>query len=260
MAKVLLSDEEAKLKTEQIKESTTAKGAFSKDLLLKTKELESIKTKELGIKKELDIFTKTKEQKQRLNSEVELIKNSIASQSANSLKLTNELQELELKELELKSMQSVKADYASLQEQLKAQEQLKEYHLKKEGLNRELIQLREQYGKSKSEITTLQKECEMYDQLVFDAKNLEQDLSIRQDNIEAKHTIEKELLAEISGEQKQIDITNEKIEKLQELGSESACPTCTRPLLEEYDNVINSLVSVVNNTHQKKIDEYKIQL
>jgi exonuclease SbcC len=44
------------------------------------------------------------------------------------------------------------------------------------------------------------------------------------------------------------------------MGKESACPTCTRPLLEEYDNVINSLVGVVNNTHQVKIDEYKKQL
>lgn len=64
----------------------------------------------------------------------------------------------------------------------------------------------------------------------------------------------------MAGEQKQIDLTNAKIAKLKELGSESACPTCTRPLLEEYDNVINSLVDVVNNTHQKKIDEYKKQL
>ncbi|MDT8339827.1 MAG: SbcC/MukB-like Walker B domain-containing protein, partial [Sulfurimonas sp.] len=59
---------------------------------------------------------------------------------------------------------------------------------------------------------------------------------------------------------KQIEITNAKIAKLHELGSEGACPTCTRPLLEEYDNVINSLVGAVNETHQKKIEEYKKQL
>jgi len=122
------------------------------------------------------------------------------------------------------------------------------------------VQLREQYSKSKTDIQALELACGNYDELLFTLKNLELTLAGLDENIKNKHTIENELKAEIAGEQKQIDNTNEKITKLRELGSDSACPTCTRPLLEEYDNVIHSLVSVVNNAHQKKIDEYKKQL
>jgi len=259
-AEVLLGDDEIKLKHEQIKTNEATKKAMQKELLSKTEELEHIKTREQTIKKELELFAKTKEQKQKLFSELELTKNSKSLEVMNQVKLSAELHELEHKQEELNKLSNVKKEYANLQEQLKSQDKLKEFQLKKEGLIKEQVSLRDQYTKSRADITSLEKECEMYEQYLFDAKNLEQNLSIRQDNIEAKHTIEKELLAEMAGEQKIIDTTNSKIAKLKELGSDSECPTCTRPLLEEYDNVINSLGEIVQNTHQKKIDTYKTQL
>ncbi|QOY55765.1 SMC family ATPase [Candidatus Sulfurimonas marisnigri] len=259
-AEVLLGEDEIKLKQEQIKSNEDAKKSISEDEKSKTKELESIKSRELHVKKELEVFAKTKEQKQKLFSELELAKNSKSSEVMNQVKLSAEVHELEHKQEELNKLGNLKSEYINLQEQLKNQEKLKEFHLKKEGLQKEQVNLRDQYTKSKSDIHTLEKACEMYEQYTFDIKNLDQDLHIRQDDIEAKHTIEKELLAEMAGEQKQIDVTNSKIAKLKELGSESECPTCTRPLIEEYDNVINSLVDIVNNTHQKKITEFKKQL
>lgn len=257
---VLLGDDEIKAKKEQIKENEEKKKALLKDEQDKTKELAVLKEKEQSIKKELDVFTKTKEQKQKLFSALELIKNSKSLEMLNQAKLIAENHELEHKQEELTSLASVKKEYLSLQEDLKNQELLKEKHLKREGLTKEQVQLREQYTKSKADIHTLEKECEMLEQYSFDAKNMEQDLSLRQDAIEVKHTIEQELLLEMKAEQRTIDETNAKIAGIKELGKGSACPTCTRPLLEEYDNVINSLNSIVQGTHQKKINDYNIQL
>ena len=259
-AEVLLGEEELGVKATQIKEHQVFKESLLKEQESKSKELESIKHREQTIKKELDVFSKTKEQKQKTFSELELLKNSRSFEILNQVKLTAEVHELEHKQEQLEKLLPVKAEYLNLQEQLKEQEKLKEFHLKREGLQKEQVQLREQYTKSKSNIHSLEKECEMYEQYLFDSKNLEQDLSLRQDAIELKHTIEQELLLETGSQQRIIEETNKKILHLKDLGSESACPTCTRPLLEEYDNVINSLVSVVNATHQKKIDEYKKQL
>ena len=259
-AEVLLGEDEIKAKQEQIKINEAKKESLTKDEQSKTKELGTLKTKETSIKKELNVFAKTKEKKQKLFSELELLKNSISSETLNQTKLIAQNHELEHKQEKLIELGDVKKEYTTLQETLKEQDKLKEYHLKKDGLNKELVQLREQYTKSKADIHKLEKECEDYDELVFTAKNLEIDIAGVTDTVMKKHTIERELQAEIAGEQKQIDLTNEKIAKLKELGSESSCPTCTRPLLEEYDNVINSLVEVVNNTHQKKINEYKTQL
>ena len=257
---VLLSEEEVTAKQEQIKESKTLKETQEKYVTSKTKELNDLRVKELEVKTELEIFAKTKESKQKLFNEIELVKHSVINQTKNQTKLSNELKELEQKAKELKDLGTLKTDYTQLQERLKEQDKLKEYHLKKDGLNKELAQLREQYTKSKADIYALEKACEMYEQYLFDIKNLEEDLSIRQDNIEVKHTIEHELLLEMAAEQRIIDETNSKIAGIKELGKGSACPTCTRPLLEEYDNVINSLNLIVQDTHKKKINALNTQL
>jgi exonuclease SbcC len=257
---VLLGEAEIKQKEKQIKENIASKEALAKDEKSKTKELDALKTKEREIKKELTIFAETKEKKQKLASQLELTKNSKNSELLNQVKLNAEFHELEDKQEKLESLKPAAKEYISLQQQLKEQEKLREFFLKKEGLQKEQVQLREQYTKSRSDIAALEKACEGYDEFVLNAKNLEINLAVLQKSVKTKQTIENELKAEIASEQKQIDITNAKIAKLKELGNEGACPTCTRPLLEEYDNVLNSLVHAVNKTHQKKIDEYKKQL
>ena len=259
-AEVLLSKEDIEEKTKQITQNKEKKHTLLKDEQNKTKELISLKDKESNIKKELSVFAATKEQKQKLEASLKQISSNKSIELLNQTKLIAELHELEHKQESLVSFANVKKDYLSLQEELKKQDQIKEKHLKREGLQKEQVQLREQYTKAKETIHTLEKECEMYKQYSFDHKNLEQDISIRQDNIEAKHTIEKEIEIERASEQRIIDDTNAKIKALEELGSESECPTCTRPLLEEYDNVIHSLNAIVQGTHQKKIDEFTKQL
>ncbi len=259
-AEVLLADEDVKSKNEQIKESQSLKKSKEEDVYKKTVELKTIKTKEVEIKKELEVFVKTKEKKQKLFSDIELVKNSILNQTKHQNKLSDELKDLTQKAQELKKLQGVKQEYEALHVSLKEQTKLKEYSLTKDGLNKEQIQLKEQWKKSKADIQLLEKSCEMQEQYVFDEKNLAQDISVRQDEIEAKQTIEKELELEISAEQRVINEANTKVERIKKLGRDSECPTCTRPLLEEYDNVINTLVTQVQNTHQKKIDEFKVQL
>ena len=259
-AEVLLGEDEIKAKQEKIKISVEKNNSLKKEEQEKSKELVILKEKEQAIKKELDVFTKTKEQKQKLLAGLELLTSNKSIELLNQAKLIAENHELQHKQKTLTSLASVKKEYLNLQEDLKTQELLKEYHLKREGLTKEQVQLREQYTKSKADIHALEKECEMFEQYSSDAKNVEQELSLRQTSIDIQQTREQELLAEIKSEQRTIDETNAKIKNIEKLGKGSACPTCTRPLLEEYDNVINSLNLIVQDTHQKKIDAHKIQL
>lgn len=251
----LLSEVDAKEKQEKIQEDKNTEEALAKDVELKTQELVDIKTDEQTLKKELLIFSKIKEEKQKLFSTLELIKNTKSLELLNEVKLIAQNHELEHKEKKFKEFIEFKNEYLLTQEALKVQENLKEFHLKKEGLNKELVQLRVQYTKSKSDIKELEKACEKYDEFLLNEKNLKSNITLLNENINSKRNLENGLKAQITAEQRQIEITNAKIEKLKKLGSDSACPICTRPLLEEYDNVINSLVCEVNDIHQKKIDE-----
>ncbi len=151
-AEVLLSEEDVKTKLTLIKESKTQKQTQEKEVAQKTVELKNLKTKELEVKTELQVFTKTKEKKQKLLSNIELVRNSILSQSKNQDKLTKELGVLETRAKELKDLDGVKKEYEALHVSLKEQENLKNITIKKEGLEKEQTALRTQYTKAKADI------------------------------------------------------------------------------------------------------------
>ncbi|MFA9239244.1 MAG: AAA family ATPase [Candidatus Paceibacteria bacterium] len=259
-AEVLLSAEDISIKKEHIVEYTNQSEVLQKDINTRIILLDNSKTQELNIKQELELYTKTKEQKQNLHARCELLKNSIKSHQVNQDKLSNELNNLNTKQTELRGLQSVKEEYISLHESIKEQEKLKEFHIRKEGLILEQNELRDQYKKAKETISLLESETKEHKELVEKEKALELKLeSIKQTLIQIQ-TKEKALLQEIAGEQKLISDISKKIENITNLGRESNCPTCTRPLLDEYDNVILSLEHIVKTTQKEKIDKATINL
>ena len=259
-AEYLLSDEDIKKNSELKDSHIIQKELIDKDIVLKSKELDKVRLEESAIQKELKLIQTTKDNKQKLFSELELIQNSINSNIQQQTKLSQEVDDLKLKKNELKSLEPIKKQYLELIELLKDQDKQKEYHLKKDGLQKEQIQLRDQYAKTKNDISILEKQCILYDNLIMNSNQLKQTISSLQDNITAKSTIETKIRAKIAGEQKLIDDTNKKILKIQNLGKGSNCPTCTRPLLEEYDNVINSLNTIAQNTHNTNINKFSDEL
>ncbi|MBU0925435.1 SMC family ATPase [bacterium] len=259
-AEVLLSAEDISIKKEHIVEYTKQSQVIQKDISTRTTLLDNTKIEEQTIKQELELYTKTKEQKQNLHARCELLRNSIKSHQINQDKLSNELNNLNTKQTELRGLQSVKEEYISLHESIKEQEKLKEFHIRKEGLILEQNELRDQYKKSKETISLLEFETKEHKELVEKEKALELKLeSIKQTLLQIQ-TQEKTLLQEIAGEQKLISDISKKIENITNLGRESNCPTCTRPLLDEYDNVILSLEHIVKTTQKEKIDKATINL
>jgi DNA repair protein SbcC/Rad50 len=254
-AEVLLSAEDISIKKEHIVEYTKQSELLQKDISTRSILLDNSKTQEQTVKQELELYTKTKDQKQNLHARCELLRNSIKSHQVNQDKLSQELNTLYTKQTELHGLQSVKQEYISLHDSIKEQEKLKEHHIRKEGLILEQNELREQYKKAKDTISLLEFECKDYKALVEKEKELEAKLDSIKVALTQKETEERRLLQEIAGEQKLIADISKKIENITNLGRESNCPTCTRPLLDEYDNVILSLEHIVKTTQEEKINQ-----
>ena len=250
---VLLSVEDITIKKENIKEYTSQKEHYEKESQEKTVLLENKKQEEQNLKLELEAYTKTKEQKQNLYARCELLKNSIASHQTNQDKLNKELEILNTKQNELKGLQTIKQEYINIHDSLKEQDKLKEYHIRKEGLLLEQKELREQYTKAKESIKRLEFECKDHKELVEKEKELERKIEELKLQISKVELEEKRVLQEIAGEEKLISDITKKIENITNLGRESNCPTCTRPLLDEYDSVILSLEQIVIDTKKEKI-------
>ena len=257
---VLLSSEDITIKKENIVEQTVQKEEFLKDIDKQSLVLDELNKKVFIIKQELEQLTKTKEQKQILKARCEILTNSISSHQKTQEKLQNELNALYTKQEELKGIQTIKQEYITLHETLKEQDKLKEYSLRKDGLLLEQKELREQYTKAKDSIKVLEFETKEHLELVEKEKELDNSIEKYKLLLTNKELDEKRLIQEIAGEEKLIADIKKKIENITILGKESNCPTCTRPLLDEYDSVIFSLEQIVIKVENEKIDISKEQL
>ena len=257
---VLLSSDEIVAKESAIIAHNENKTQINANLITKSKELETQKLKEVEAKKELDLLQKTKEHKTKLLSELELIKNRLESNKLQQTKLSSELLELQQKQKELVALEPVKIEFEQLQLKLKEQQQLKEIQLKKDGLNKEQIQLREQYTKAKNDIAALEIEVKDYANQQLKQQQIQAEMTKLKDSIKEQEAQIKTISSSISGEQKLIDITKAQIVQIQDIGKGSNCPTCTRPLLEEYDKVIANLSSTIESIQKEKIDKQTLEL
>ncbi|MCD6654715.1 MAG: SMC family ATPase [Sulfurovum sp.] len=257
---VLLSSDEIAAKESAIKAHNENKTLINKNLTSKSKELETLKLKEIEAKKELDLLQKTKEHKTKLLSELELIKNTLESNKLQQAKLSSELSDLHQKQKELTALEPVKQEFEQLQIQLKEQQQLKEIQLKIDGLNKEQIQLREQYTKAKNDIAALELEVKDYASLQLKQQQIKNEVDKLQTSIKEYEAQIKAISSSLSGEQKLIDTTKAQIAEIEKIGKGSNCPTCTRPLLEEYDKVIANLSNTIEAIQKEKIDKQTQEL
>lgn len=255
-SEILLSKEEMSKNEEYIKTNTMQKGLLSKDIELYTKELESLKSHEIDLKNEIESLQKTKEQKQKIASEIAVLKSSFTSSKEQLAKLTNEQISLQDKQKELISLKPLKDEYLALQNSIKEQQNLKEIFLKKQGLIKERDELRQHYMKAKTDINVLESECSGYEDKKLKLDNAQNHINTLNEQIKTLDNIIKKLYADLAGDRKIIEQTSQQIQKLQNLGKSSNCPICTRPLLEEYDNVVATLSDTINTIQKEKIEKY----
>lgn len=257
---VLLGEEELSEKEAQLKEIKRLQKEVLKEQRVKSKEMEILKEKERVLKEELKAFTQAQESKRRAQSEIELLKNTLNAEQESLLKIDTQLQELEKKAKELQKLLSVKEEYKELNDALKVHEQNREKALKKEGLQKEQTELREQYKKAKSDRELLSKECALYDTLIEQEQSLQQSTQGLKALLQQSIAKERELNARVSAERRIISDTDAKIQNIQNLGASSACPTCTRPLLEEYENVLNILHTTIDEVQKGKVQKLENQI
>ena len=252
---VLLSKEEKQNKTNKQKELKEEKNKKEKERVELKEKLLQKKEKEQGLKKELDVYQVLKEEKVKAFNTYTLVINNKSIKEKYLSKVLVEIESLKKKEKELQVLEPVKKEYIDLYESMKVFIKEKEISIKKEALIKEQEHLRLDFVKYKEDVSILELECKEHESLIL--KEQEQNLLLNAKNkevrsIEAK---EKSLHVSIRSQEKQIEQNKEKIHALNSLGKSSPCPVCTRPLLEEYDKVLESLALSIKELQENKINE-----
>ncbi len=259
-AEILLSETE-------VKELETQKESKEKDAEALQKQVDEVfkrfgdKTKEVDtLDKALKALQKLKDEFVKLGSDLELFKSNLNNLKKNKLEKEEKLGSLKLKAAQYEKEKPLIDEFKSLEVQITNFQKQKELFLKKEGLQKEQDVLRIQYKQAEKEIQDLKKKLEAKPQLLKEQeaqKTLFQTSVNRLKEIEAKESTLKQEISKYNG---LIENTNQQVSKIESLGKDSNCPTCTRPLLDAYDNVIASLKSTITQLHNDEISKRETEL
>ncbi|MDD3344218.1 MAG: SMC family ATPase [Sulfurospirillaceae bacterium] len=251
----LMSEEALKaLHVEQVSKEQTLKTLVAQ---LKTFEAETqqIKLAHESAKTAVELQQKAKEAKTQKAQTVTKAEQGIAIHQQQLKNLDEELIALHVKKTAYEKELPLKAKLVALDKSLNEQDNLKTAYFKKDALEKEQAQLRIDFTNRKAEVATLSKEIEPLEtikkQFTEQRTTLTQQKATLQSIEEAMNAIK----THIATHNAKIAETKEKVDGITKLGRDSACPVCTRPLLDQYDNVLSSLTKEINEGISKKIDE-----
>ena len=257
---MLLSEEEVK----QFEEEKERLGKVFTSLQKEVGEIEKsfeAKSRELEAQdKALEALQKLKDEFTKLSSDLALLQKGQENQKANLKKGQERLKELQQKAAQYEKEKPLIAEYKALEATIGTFQKQKEQFLKKEGLEREQKALRTQYKQEEQEIQALKKKLEAKPQLLQEQtkqNELLKALLERLAMIEAEETRLRQEIAKYNG---QIEHTRKQVVNIESIGKGSNCPTCTRPLLDEYDNVITSLKNTIEKLHEEEIAKREVKL
>lgn len=259
-SEILLSEAEVKALQEQQENKVKEAEALQKQVDEVVKSFEA-KSKEVdALDKALKALQILKDAFVKLGSDLELLRSTLANHQKNRSEKEEKLKLLQLKATQYEKEKPLIEEYKALESTIANLQKQKELFLKKEGLEREQVVLRKQYEDDKLEINTLKKKLEAMPELLKEvqAQNTLLQTSVNKlKEIEAKESTLKQEIAKYNG---LIENTNKQIEKINAIGKDSNCPTCTRPLLDEYDNVIASLKNTITQLHNDEIAKRMTEL
>lgn len=248
----------------QHQDDLTSKTALSQTLeaTLKTLTEESLKLKTTyeAAKALVETQQKAKEERQKKLDALEKGQQTLALHQKQLTELETELKALTTHQSHYTAQLPLKGQLATLEQSLKTQDELKTKFLQKVGLEKEQEELRKGYASRKEEVAQLTKEItpleEMQKQLIVEQTALAE-FKAALLKLDTEITA---LTAEIGSNRSTIAKITKQVETITDLGRESSCPTCTRPLMEQYDTVLASLHTEISEVYQKQIDALQLRL
>lgn len=259
-ASFLLSDEALKQYRDDLSFKTAITQTLEANLKTLTEETQKLKTGYEAAKALVEAHQKGKEERQKKLDSLEKAQQTLALHQKQLGELETELKTLTAHQSHYTAQLPLKTQLATLEVSLKVQDELKTKFLQKVGLEKEQDELRKGYTARKEEVALLTKE-------IIPLEDLQKQLQSNQAAIAEHKTallkLDTEITAltsEIGSNRSNIAKVTKQVKTITDLGRESSCPTCTRPLMEQYDSVLTSLHTEISEVYQKQIDTLQLKL
>ena len=259
-SEILLSEAEVKALEEEKARRIQEAEALKNELQKREKELEA-KRKELEeMEKALKALQELKEAYVKLGSDLAVMQTKHENLTKNRKEKIEKIETLKRKAVQYEKDQTLLADYKVLEEKIQTLQKEQVKSERKKALEKEQEDLRAQYETLKAQRDALRKKVEFKPPLLKEIElksDLRERIKAKLDEILKQ---ESELNKEIAAFQGLVNDTDKKLKQIEAIGKGSNCPTCTRPLLDEYDNVIASLNETITRFHTEEIVKRKAML
>lgn len=153
--------------------------------------------------------------------------------------------------------------YENLQQEYQALEQNYQSFLRAQQIHDRLTNLKQEIGVATTELQTLEpidRELSSIQQTIreFQSKITDGDEQIKLETAQWQQT-KAELEAKVSLEKQALAKAQEQHQTIIDAGEDGVCPTCERPLQEEYGNVVNGFLQQITEC-QQHISQWQVQI
>ncbi|MGD9970164.1 MAG: AAA family ATPase [Sulfuricurvum sp.] len=250
----LLSDEARQKHTDNKKSKSEFLQTMSTKIAAQNTRAETLKSSHDAAKALVDSHQKAKEERNKKQHSLDQARQTLDLHTKQSMLLDTELQSLQADQTRYTAQLPLKSLLEEVDKSLLAQEELKTRFLKKEGLEKEQEELRKAFVTAKEEVARLSNEIIPLESLRQQLLAEQGELAEHKKLLGAFESRISDLTSQIAADRSAIGKISHQVETITALGRESACPTCTRPLLEHYDSVLSSLHTEIADVYQKRIE------
>lgn len=203
---------------------------------------------------------KAREARQQKAQALERSRQTLTLHEKQSAALETELKTLQDKAEHYRAQLPLKAELDALEKALAEQETLKAKFLTKEGLEREQAQLRQEFVARREEAVQLELAVAPLEAVRQQLKGVKTKVQAQKEALQALKKEEGDLQAAAAAAKSKIADVQKRAEAIAGLGRESPCPVCTRPLLEQYNTVLNALNAEITDVYGRQVKAAMIDL
>lgn len=206
-------------------------------------------------------WSKSKEQKDEYfknNAELKFKQEKMQSLNAQTKQLQIEIEDLKQKEKELESLKTEVEEFKSIEQELLKLENLRKHEIERQKLNTTSLNIEETLKKLSTKKSELIRATENNSNNKLDSKTIKENITIQKQKIESLWsewtTTKSELKASISQKEGELLKVSQQCSIIQDKGKHGNCPTCERPLADEFDKVTSNFQTTIE-TLSKEISE-----
>ena len=231
---------------------------------VKQKEFTQVSEKMAKIEPQWEEIRKFKESYDKLTMENKYLTDKLEDIEKNITDLEGQIKDLEAKSKELEGFSCIEDEYKSLETQIAKQQELQEKDTLRQQFSLQIKNLEEQISYKQKELDEIvksgkEKRAKIEKLPEINTEINEINSKIQQINSDLS-AIKREKQVLISQKQQEIKKVERQLIVILEKGENGSCPTCERPLKLEFDKVTGNFRTQIENlnTEIKNIEEEKI--